>query len=156
MNPRTVIKRPIERQMPALYLRFYAVGALLFMVPFTRSLFVSITSLSLLLVIASVFLFDKNRRGRQIGWGCFIVLSSFALEYLGVATGRIFGEYAYGRGLAPLVHGTPLIIGLNWLFLIYATHLIANRTCHTGIGRVICASLFMVLYDVVVEWVAPP
>ncbi|MCD8101032.1 MAG: carotenoid biosynthesis protein [Alistipes sp.] len=145
----------IEKEMPMVYVRFYAVGALLFMIPFTRNLFISITALSLLLVIFSVFYFNRDRKPAQIAWGVFIVISSFLLEYYGVATGSVFGDYSYGRGLAPLVEGTPLIIGLNWLFLVYSTHLLADKICGTAPGRVLCASLLMVLYDLVVEWVAP-
>lgn len=141
--------------MPAAYIRFYSVGALLFMLPYTRNLFISITSLSLLLAISSALFFDRDLRHGPLAWGCFIVVSSFILEYYGVATGGIFGQYSYGRGLAPLAGGTPLIIGLNWLFLIYCTHLIANRTCRTVAARIVCASLLMVAYDVAAEWVAP-
>ncbi|MCC8087745.1 MAG: carotenoid biosynthesis protein [Rikenellaceae bacterium] len=148
-------KRFIENELPWTYIRFYAVGALLFMIPFTRGIFISITTLSLLLVIFSVFYFNRDWNSTQVAWGIFIVTSSYLLEYYGVATGTIFGEYIYGRGLAPLIKGTPLIIGLNWLFLIYSTHLIANKTCGTVVGRIVCASLLMLLYDVVAEWVAP-
>ncbi|MCC8034738.1 MAG: carotenoid biosynthesis protein [Rikenellaceae bacterium] len=148
-------KLQIEKLMPAAYIRFYTVGALLFILPFTRELFISITSASLLLVIVSVLWINRDRSPQQIIWGCFIVISSFFLEYYGVATGSIFGEYSYGRGLAPLVGGTPVIIGVNWLFLIYCTHLIAKHICRTVAGKILCASGLMVLYDIVIEWVAP-
>lgn len=146
----------IERRLPSMYVRFYAVGLLLYAVPFTRNFFVSIITLSLVLAFASAFRFNRDWRRPQIVWACFIVVSSFFLEYYGVATGDLFGEYAYGRGLAPLVKGTPLIIGFNWLFLIYSTHLIANRITPNAVARILCASLLMIGYDLVAEWVAPP
>ncbi|MCD8072821.1 MAG: carotenoid biosynthesis protein, partial [Alistipes sp.] len=126
-----------------------------FMLPPTRNIFIGITPLSLLLVISSVFFFDRNRTPGLLAWGAFIVVSSYFLEYFGIATGRIFGEYHYGRGLAPLIRDTPIIIGLNWLFLIYCTHLMAIRIWKSPAGRIFGASILMVAYDVVLEWVAP-
>lgn len=145
-----------EKSMPMMFVRFYAVGLLLFFIPYTRGLFVSITSLSLLLVIAAVFVFHRTWNPRTIGWFAFIVVSSFFLEMAGVQTGKIFGSYSYDSGLAPLVNGTPLIIGFNWLFLVYASHDIVSRWGKLNpILRVIAGSLLMIGYDLVLEWVAP-
>lgn len=144
-----------KERMPLMFIRFYAVGLILFFIPFTRPLFVSITSLSLLLVIGAVMAFHRDWNTRTVLWFVFIVVSSFLLEMAGVNGGRIFGAYAYGRGLAPLVNGTPLIIGLNWLFLVYASHNIAQRFNLKPWARVLTGSLLMILYDLVVEWVAP-
>lgn len=142
--------------MPGLFVRFYAVGLLLFLLPCTRGLFISITSLSLLLAVTVVLLFHRDWNLRTVLWFGFIVVSSFLLEMAGVGSGHIFGSYAYGPGLAPLVHGTPLIIGFNWLLLVYASHDLASRIGRANpLVRIVAASLVMLLYDAVVEWVAP-
>lgn len=148
--------RSYENAMPGIFVRFYAVGLVLFSVPFTRGLFVSITALSLLLAIATVLLFHRTWNRRTILWFAFIVVSSFLLEMAGVRSGRIFGVYAYGPGLAPLLNGTPLIIGFNWLLLVYASHDLAARAAKTNpLQRILVGSLLMILYDGVLEWVAP-
>lgn len=136
-------------------LRFYAVGLGLFMLPFTRSIFVSITSLSLLLVFVAAFLFNRDWRAGTVIWFLFIVLSSFFLEMEGVASGAVFGEYAYERGLAPLVKGTPLIIGFNWLFLVYASRNIIMKYTGSRTLHVVGGAALMLAYDTVLEWAAP-
>lgn len=144
-----------RERMPLMFIRFYTVGLILFMIPHTRPLFVSITSLSLLLVIGAVLAFHRDWNAKTVVWFAFIAVSSFLLEMAGTNGGRLFGEYAYGRGLAPLVNRTPLIIGLNWLFLVYASHNIAQRFEMAPWARVLTGSLLMILYDLVLEWVAP-
>lgn len=125
------------------------------MLPFTRGFFVSITSLSLLLVFATAFLFNRDWRPAVIGWFLLVVISSFFLEMEGVASGNIFGSYVYGRGLAPLVKGTPLIIGFNWLFLVYASRNIMTRLAEGRLLRIAGGAGLMVVYDLVLEWAAP-
>lgn len=144
-----------ESQMPLIFIRFYLVGLLLYMVPYTRELFVSVTSLSLFLTTAAVLVFHRDWGLRVILWFGFIVLSSFLLEMQGVASGELFGRYEYQRGLSPMINHTPVIIGLNWLFLVYASNNIVNRLNSKAWTRVILGSLLMVCYDLVLEWVAP-
>ena len=154
MDRKTIINR-FESKMPMVFVRFYAVGLLLFMLPYTRPLFISITSLSLLLTIAAVFYFHRQWNARTVLWFAFIAVSSFFLEMEGVHSGKLFGSYYYERGLAPLVSGTPLIIGLNWLFLVYGSHAIISRYSNSPWIRIFLGSLLMIAYDVVLEWVAP-
>lgn len=138
-----------------IFLRFYAVGLGLFMLPFTRSVFISITSLSLLLVFAVAFLFNRDWRVSSVVWFLFIVVSSFFLEMEGVASGDIFGDYVYGRGLAPLINGTPLIIGFNWLFLVYASRNIMMKLTGDRLLHIVGGAGLMLVYDAVLEWAAP-
>lgn len=148
--------RAKEGKIPAAFVRFYAVGLLLWLLPPTRGLFVAITSPSLLLSLATAFLFHRTWNRRTLLWFAFIVLSAFWLEWAGIHSGRIFGRYAYGPGLAPLVDGTPLIIGLNWLWLVYASHDLATRIGRGPIFRIVSGSIAMVGYDLVMEWAAGP
>lgn len=143
------------KKMPLLFIRFYLVGLLLYIIPYTQPLFVSITSLSLFLVIAVVLAFHKDWNVKTVIWFTFIILSSFLLEMQGVASGELFGQYAYERGLAPMINNTPLIIGFNWLFLVYASNNIVNRFESKPWIRILSGSLLMVFYDLILEWVAP-
>lgn len=141
--------------MAGIFARFYAVGLLLWLLPPTRPLFVAITSPSLLLTVATAFVFHRRWNGRTVVWFAFIVISAFMLEWAGVHDERLFGRYAYGPGLAPMVDGTPLIIGLNWLWLVYASHDLAARVASGLVLRIVAGSLFMVGYDLAMEWAAP-
>ncbi|MCD8261033.1 MAG: carotenoid biosynthesis protein [Bacteroides sp.] len=73
----------------------------------------------------------------------------------GVNTGIIFGNYRYGEGLGPKLYGTPLIIGLNWLYLTYSTHDIASRIFRHPVTVIAAGAGLMVIYDIVLEQVAP-
>ncbi len=150
----------IERYIPAgrapYYLaRFYGVGFILFALPFTRDFFVSVTAVTLLLAFGLVFLYHKGWDVKTVCLFLFIILAGFFLEMAGTNTGQVFGVYAYGRGLGVQVRGTPLIIGLNWLFLTYASHSIATRLVRRDIYRVVAGAFLMVGYDMLLEWVAP-
>lgn len=147
--------RSREKEMPAVFARFYAVGLVLWLLPPTRGLFVAITSPSLLFVAAAAFLFHRTWNLRTIVWFALIVVSAFLLEWKGVHDTRIFGPYAYGPGLAPFVDGTPLVIGLNWLWLVYASHDVAARLGRNPVFRVVAGSIAMVAYDAVMECAAP-
>lgn len=155
MNKNRLDRMVLKESMPDMFIRFYLVGLLLFMIPFTRGFFVAITSLSLLLVIGAIFVFHTNWNVKTIVWFTFIFISAFFVEMAGTHTGEIFGEYHYGKGLAPLINGTPLIIGLNWLFLTYASHDISRLLSSRPWLRILLGALLMVAYDLILEWVAP-
>ncbi len=57
-------------------------------------------------------------------WSFFIfvficLVSGFALEWTGVNTGKLFGDYAYGSVLGYRWQGVPLLIGVNWFIMMY-------------------------------------
>lgn len=135
--------------------RFYLVGLLLFMLPFTRSLFITLIPYSLLFVVGSLFYFHPRWNGTTLLFFLFIMVSTFLLEMAGTSTGLIFGSYRYEEGLGIQIYHTPLIIGLNWLFLVYASRSTVERWFGKPFLRIVVASGWMVLYDVLLEWVAP-
>lgn len=149
-------KTDLQKEMPSLFVRFYLVGMLLFFLPQTRGIFTAITALSLVLVIGVIFFFHKNWNIKTILWFLFIMITSFLVEMAGVNTGIIFGHYQYGKAFIPQIEGTPLIIGLNWLFLSYASHDIARKLYPQSWFVIIAGASFMVMYDLLLEWVAPP
>jgi putative membrane protein len=48
-------------------------------------------------------------------------LAGFFIEVIGVNTGQVFGFYTYGTALGIKLWATPLLIGVNWLILVYCT-----------------------------------
>ncbi|MCD8042517.1 MAG: carotenoid biosynthesis protein [Tannerellaceae bacterium] len=136
-------------------IRFYAVGYLLFVLPWTHNWFVALTPLSLLLAIGVVFYYHTDWRRIVWLWFAFIIVSSFGLEMIGVNSGAVFGVYRYEDGLGVKWNGTPLIIGLNWLFLVYASRSIVVCRLHTAWLRIVTGAVLMIVYDLLLEWVAP-
>ena len=135
---------------------FYAVGVAGFAIPQTRELFLKLTPLALILSIAVILLYHNEPYNKKtIFFFAAVVAGTWGIETIGVHTGAIFGTYNYGPGLGLKVLGVPLLIGINWLFLIYCTAFLANNlTVSTGF-KIIISALLMVAYDVILEVVAP-
>lgn len=144
-----------RRHISAAFMRFYAVGLLLFFMPWTRGLFIFLLPWSLLLAIGAAFYFHRRWDLKTVVWLLVIAVSSFLVEVRGVNEGYIFGRYAYENGLGWKICGTPVIIGLNWAFLTYASYTAVSMRIVRRWPRVPAAALLMLAYDAVLEWVAP-
>ena len=82
-------------------------------------------------------------------------MATLIIEIIGVNTGVLFGTYAYGPAFGPRILHTPVLIGLNWLILIYCSAAIVNHHFKQRISRLLAGSLLMVAYDLILEYVAP-
>lgn len=133
---------------------FYIVGIAGMLIPFTNPIFVKLTPLALLLSFALLIIFDNITKKKIIIYAIIYVLG-FGVEVLGVNTGVIFGEYYYGKGLGIKVLGTPLLIGINWLFLVYVTTSILEKLKIHNNLKVVIASMIMISYDLILEQIAP-
>ena len=72
-----------------------------------------------------------------------IFMVSIGVEIIGIATGKIFGVYEYGRGLGIKIADVPVIIGLNWVFLVYASNGITSKYTSNPILIIAGAALLM-------------
>jgi len=79
------------------------------------------------------------------------------IEVVGVNSGYIFGEYAYGRTLGFQFVGVPLLIGLNWATLVLAGLQVARH--HLIISSrwlaALAVALILLVLDVLMEFSAP-
>ncbi len=139
----------------AVLILYYAVGLGLFMIPDTRILFSRLTPLSLIMSFAAVLVFQITWNWKLSMAFIMVFLSAILVEIIGVQTGILFGSYQYGDALGPKVYDTPVIIGLNWLILIYCTSAIMNKLTGRKWISILMGSGLMVLYDLVLEYVAP-
>lgn len=135
---------------------FYSVGIIGFLFPSVRGLFSTLTPFALLLSAGFLASFHKPHFTIKLFviFNLIFILSFFA-EMIGVQTGLLFGSYSYGSGLGPKFLETPIIIGLNWLMLVYCTNIIAGAIFLNSAFKIIFASLLMVAYDVILEKAAP-
>ena len=147
------------RENPRLFIGilvlYYTVGLALFIIPATRSLFSRLTPLSLILSFSAVLIFQKTWNWKTGVAFITVFLVSILVEMVGVHTGVLFGHYQYGSALGPKILDTPVIIGLNWLMLIYCTSAIVQKVAISKTGRILLGSVLMVAYDGVLEYVAP-
>ncbi len=108
------------------------------------------------LLFAIAILIYNAEKPNKLYWLWFGIcaLAGFLLEVAGVQTALIFGEYSYGEVLGLSLWGVPLIIGLNWSLLVFATAALVNsKTWPIALKAAIAASI-MVLYDIFLEPVA--
>lgn len=83
-----------------------------------------------------------------------IFLLGYGVEVAGVHTGMVFGEYAYGDTLGLKLFDVPLVMGLNWLTLVYSVGVIFNRwNISTWIKAALGACVLMFL-DFFIEPIA--
>jgi putative membrane protein len=84
-------------------------------------LFIALVPYHLLLMLGLlIYSTDDFSKNIKI-FALIIYLAGFFIEVIGVNTGLIFGDYSYGEALGLKVLSTPLLIGVNWLILVYCT-----------------------------------
>ena len=132
----------------------YFFGVLGLLLPFSSELFLLLTPVNLFLSAGILLHFHRHWNSAFIIFSVLCYLLGFFSEVAGVATGLLFGSYAYGPVLGFQLWNVPLLIGINWLMLIYSTGtLCANLPVPVAI-KAFCASGLMVLLDLFIEPVA--
>ncbi|MES2269206.1 MAG: carotenoid biosynthesis protein [Bacteroidota bacterium] len=134
---------------------FHLVGLVGLSLPVSKGLFLQIVPFHLLLMLG-VIVFSHHKLNS--GFGIFILLVfwlGFLAEWIGVHKGWLFGNYAYDGTLGLKLSGIPLMIGINWFLLIYATGVAMQRSrLKSAFFRVITGAAILVLLDVLIEPVA--
>jgi len=135
---------------------FYCVGIFGLAYGATREFFITLTPVALLLSLLVMIIYhQQGDLAKEIILFIIIFTAGFLAEASGVNTGRVFGSYSYGEGLGFKVFDTPLMIGINWVLLVWCTAVITDRFKIPVILKIIVSSVTMVLYDVLMEQVAP-
>ena len=130
---------------------FYSVGVAGLIIPQTRDLFLFLVPLNLLMNLALLFIYHGKIDVRFAWKAALIFIAGILVEVAGVNTGLIFGSYSYGPTLGPKIFHTPVMIGVNWLMLVYASLVITSRFIESRYFRVLIAAVLMVVYDFALE-----
>lgn len=144
----------LDKNTTFLLMIFYAVGLIGFSIPVLQPSFFRLTPFTILLSIALLFWFHQGYPLKFILLSLFIAFAGFFIEVAGVHTGIIFGEYVYGNALGFKLFDTPLMIGINWLMLVYGSYVISSRLEMHLIARSLLGAFLMTAYDMVLEPVA--
>jgi bisanhydrobacterioruberin hydratase len=108
-----------------------------------------------LLFAAGIFLLNAEKIDlKYLLWFLFVFIAGYSVEVLGVKTGVVFGEYAYGEILGIKLLETPLIIGVNWAVLVFATASLVQGFRVSSFAKAFIAAGIMVIYDIMLEPVA--
>lgn len=144
------------REIKRFLVWFYVIGVAGMLIPVTSTFFMRLTPLALLMNVGLLLLHHESKFStKTILIFTLILFSGFFIEIAGVQTGIIFGEYSYGQGLGWKLWDTPLIIGLNWLLLVYTTATITQKIKTNNILRIALGAGMMLIYDFIMEQVAP-
>ena len=144
---------PAERGFAYFMVFMYASGILAHLWPAVRPFTAYTTDLLLLLIGGALlyFVYARYRQSRYWGWVIGAYGFTFAMEAIGVVTGAIFGEYAYGPTMFVQLLDVPLVIAVNWVVLILASNTLLCRFTENPWLAATGAGLFIAAYDYFIE-----
>lgn len=143
------------KSVAGFFVIFYAVGITGMLIPSTFPLFKNLIPLALLLSFFALGIFHTPFFKKDIIPFFLIYILGFLAEVVGVNTGLIFGHYSYGGSLGIKLFNTPLMIGINWLLLIYISFSLTAKLKINPLLQIIFASIILLIYDLIIEQVAP-
>ncbi|GAA0874160.1 hypothetical protein GCM10009118_05680 [Wandonia haliotis] len=131
----------------------YSVGLVGILSPYQDS-FLNLTFYHLSLTFFLLaFSFYKLNRATLLAF--FVAFGTgIAVEWIGVHTSLLFGEYAYGSNLGPKLWGVPLIIGVNWALLSSISCEMSRVLVKNFYVRVFLSATLMVGIDILIEPIA--
>jgi putative membrane protein len=133
---------------------FHLVGIIGMSIPEYRPYFQALTPFHLLLSLGILLLFHTDWNKSFLVFSFLAFLIGFGSEVSGVHTGFPFGNYSYGSVLGIKLFDVPLMIGINWLLLVYLTgNLFQKRINNDYLAAALGAGL-MVAIDFLIEPVA--
>ncbi len=136
-----------------LILVIHVVGIIGMALPVSQPYFQLLTPFHLLICLGILLAFHKDWSKQFLIFVVGAFLLGFGFEVLGVHTGFPFGNYIYGHVLGVQLAGVPLMIGVNWLLLVYLTGVLFLKITNDFLAAAL-ASLTMVFMDVLIEPVA--
>jgi bisanhydrobacterioruberin hydratase len=137
------------------FIIFYSVGIAGLLIRISSPWFMSLIPLALLLSFFTLAVFHEHYTRRLVIFFLAVYLTGFTVEVIGIHTHVIFGEYRYGSNLGIKFLETPLMIGINWVLLVYLTAAVVDCRKWPAAVKVLLASAMMLIYDLVLEQVAP-
>lgn len=105
-----------------------------------------------LLMLATALAEATAARGRR--GGALVVAAGglgFAVELVGVASGRPFGRYSYGPGLGPKAGGVPLLAAAAWAMMARPAWVVAGTLAARPAARAPLAAAALTAWDVFLD-----
>ena len=131
----------------------YFVGTLAMLLPSIRPMVLPLSSFTLF--CSFLVLLQSYRWKKEIVLASALVfLVGFGAEWVGVTSGKLFGNYWYGNNLGTKLFGVPLIIGINWAMLSLLCSAISIRWIKHPFIQLLAAAAIMTGLDWIMEPVA--
>ncbi|MBB6001772.1 carotenoid biosynthesis protein [Arcicella rosea] len=139
----------------------YLVGLIGLKLPLTQEYFKVLSPFNLWTSLILLLIFHQDFQPKFILFAVITFLVGFFIEVIGVHTGIVFGDYQYGKTLGFKLFEVPIVIGANWLILVYCSGIIVElffqNLKSSILGRIILsiiAACLMVGLDLLIEPVA--
>ncbi|MEQ8713968.1 MAG: carotenoid biosynthesis protein [Cyclobacteriaceae bacterium] len=148
------MKKSKEQIVGWIFIVLHLVGIAGFSIEATQALFQWLTPFNLLISLGLLLWLHPSWNYQFVLLSIIVGLLGYLIEVAGVNTGHIFGDYTYGETLGFKLWNTPLMIGVNWLMMIYYTSAIAKRITSARVFQIVLGATLMVLMDLLIEPVA--
>jgi len=140
------------RNATSFLIKFYIVGVAGTILPYSQHFFLILFPFAILLAFAFLLAYPGPKTCIKTWFLVLLIaIMGYAIEVAGVNTGIIFGHYSYGRTLGPKLFETPLLIGINWSLLVFASASLVGKLNVAPVLKIILASLLMLFYDFFLE-----
>lgn len=151
---RSYLKTHQATLLISILILFYTVGTVGTQLADHKVFFLSLSPFNLLLSFAiAVFAIDSKTKN-QVYFFIICYVLAMTAEWIGTATGYLFGSYHYGENLGAKLFGVPYVIGLNWWILLMGVSSITCRFKMNSLGSALAGALLMTSLDLIMEPVA--
>jgi putative membrane protein len=144
----------IENRWIGLLLLFYFFGLIGISIDAYKSLFLPLTPFNLILTLFVFYKVNQDFSPKLFILSILIFLIGYSIETIGVATGVLFGSYTYGASFGFKILDTPLVIGINWLFLALSSYGVILFFTKKAVWLIVLPPVLMTSLDILVEPVA--
>ncbi|MEO6231599.1 MAG: carotenoid biosynthesis protein [Ferruginibacter sp.] len=118
---------------------FHSIG-LIGILFFDGHFFVNATPFNLLLSLCLLIWTQRNINASFLVFILSVFGIGFLAEVVGVNTGILFGDYSYGKVLGIQWMNVPLLIGVNWIIIIYCCGISVHAMMMKFINRIAAES----------------
>lgn len=124
-----------EQVATAVAILFHVIGLFGILV-FNNAFIIHATPINLLLMLGLLVWTQREKNIAFFLCAGIIVVAGFIVEVVGVNTGYLFGDYAYGKVLGPQLIEVPFIIGANWFIIIYCCGIAVHTLLTTVLNSI--------------------
>jgi len=145
----------IKKIAVAVIVIFHVVGLVGFLIPALQPYFMKMVPFHLLLMFAIIIYTYVGDVKRLLLFVSGVFLCGWLVEVLGVHTGKIFGSYYYGNTLGYKIAAVPLLMGVNWVILIFSIgQMVKSFKIRNSILASLIGALMLITFDFFMEPVA--
>ena len=145
----------IKKIAVAVIVIFHVVGLIGFLIPALQPYFMKMVPFHLLLMFAIIIYTYVGDVKRLLLFVSGVFLCGWLVEVLGVHTGKIFGSYYYGNTLGYKIAAVPLLMGVNWVILIFSIgQMVKSFKIRNSILASLIGALMLIIFDFFMEPVA--